>query len=246
MIDLNISVALTTYNGEKYISAQLDSIIQQFDVDDEIIISDDNSTDNTINIINKYVDNDLRIKLFINKRKGISSNFQNSISNSSNEIVFLCDQDDIWAEDKVITVKNYFELNKVILIISDAFIVDSNLNIINESYYKFRNSEKGIIRNIIKNSYLGCAMAFRKELKNIILPIPPKVPMHDMWIGIMAETNGEVLFVPEKLIYYRRHNGNATQSVSKTSMRQKILWRTNLVKEIILRKINYRKNLQGE
>ena len=97
---MSISIAMATYNGEKYIKDQLDSILVQLGKDDEIIISDDKSTDQTTEIIKKYIKEDSRIKLLEGPQKGFVKNFENALLNCSNEIIFLCDQDDIWLENK--------------------------------------------------------------------------------------------------------------------------------------------------
>lgn len=235
---MKISVAMATYNGEKFISDQIESILKQLDRNDELIISDDNSKDNTVEIIKGYMEKDDRVKLIFNYKKGIISNFDNAISHSSNDIIFLSDQDDVWVDNKVETIKNYFLEEKLTLVISDAYIVDSDLNTLQDSFYKSMNSSKGIMKNIIKNTYIGCAMAFKRELKEKILPIPAKVPMHDMWIGIIAERYGEVKFIPEKLIYYRRHESAATSY--DASLVQKFKWRKDLIFELYKKKCRFK------
>jgi len=230
---MNISVAMATYNGQKYISEQIESILDQLNENDELVISDDNSNDSTIEIIKGYMDKDSRIKIYFNNEKGIISNFQNAISRCHNGIIFLSDQDDVWLDNKVETIKRYFSEKDLTLVISDAYVVDSNLKMIQDSFYKIRKSRKGILKNITKNTYIGCAIAFRSELKEKILPIPDKVPMHDVWIGIIAEKYGHVKFIPEKLIYYRRHESAATNY--KSSLIQKLKWRENLIVELYKR-----------
>ncbi len=204
----SISVAMATYNGEKYIKEQLDSILCQLKESDEIIISDDGSSDNTIKIIESYKDK--RIKLIEGPKKGIKKNFENAIKECQNEYIFLADQDDIWVNNKVEIVLSYFENKNIDLVIHDCDVVNNNLEVINESFYKLRNSKKGKIKNIIKNSYIGCCMAFKSSLKYKVIPIPNNIEMHDQWIGLRIEKYGHVLFIKEKLIHYRRHDNNAS------------------------------------
>lgn len=230
---MNVSVAMATYNGEKYIDQQIESILKQLNENDELVISDDNSKDKTIEIINSFVDKDSRVKVYFNKKKGVISNFENAISLSTKDIIFLCDQDDVWLDNKVQTIKNYFLEEKLTLVVSDAKVVDTNLNVINDSFYKMLKSRKGIVKNIAKNTYIGSAMAFRSELKERILPIPNNVPMHDAWIGIIAEKYGHVKFIPEKLFLYRRHDSVAT--TYDASLIKKLQWRKNLVIELYKR-----------
>lgn len=232
-----ISVALAVYNGEKYIAEQLNSILPQLMQEDEIIISDDGSIDNTLEIISQIGDG--RIKVYSNPERGVISNFENAISHTSGDIIFLCDQDDVWCENKVAAVKKYFSDSDANLVVSDAYITDESLKIESESFFKLMNSGSGFIKNFIKNTFLGCCMAFKKELKDIILPFPQKIPMHDSWIGLMVELNGKVLFIQEKLIYYRRHGNNATV-MKRDSLLQSILWRRDLAVALIQRSISNR------
>jgi glycosyltransferase involved in cell wall biosynthesis len=223
---MNVSVAMATYNGEKYLKQQIDSILSQLSNKDELIISDDHSSDQTLTIINNYIQEDPRVKLFMNDESGVTSNFENAIKRTQNEIIFLSDQDDIWKPEKVQTVKSYYEKHpEVQMIMSDITVVDSEVRPTIDSFYEFRGSRSGVIKNIIKNSYIGCAMSFRSELKPQILPIPRNVPMHDMWIGLVADMNKSALLIPEKLIYYRRHEDTVTTVENRSSLKEKILWR---------------------
>jgi glycosyltransferase involved in cell wall biosynthesis len=223
---MDVSVAMATYNGEKYLEPQIDSILMQLGTEDELIISDDHSSDRTVNIIQRYMKNDHRVKFFVNGESGVTSNFENAIKHTQNEIIFLSDQDDIWKPEKVQTVKDYYKRNPNIqMIMSDITVVDNELNTTIESFYHFRGSRAGVLKNIMKNSYIGCAMSFRKELKSKILPIPRNVPMHDMWIGLVADMNKSALLIPEKLIYYRRHDANVTTVENTSSLKEKLLWR---------------------
>lgn len=209
MKDNSISVAMATYNGEKYITKQIDSILNNLNNNDEIIISDDGSTDNTINIIESY--NDKRIKLFNGPKQGLIKNFENAISHCNNNYIFLSDQDDIWASNKKEEILKTFKKTNSDLIIHDCKVFDSKTNkILIKSFFNFRKSKKGIFKNIIKNSYIGCCMSFKKELLNYLLPFPNHIPMHDQWIGLIAEKKGKVYFLNKKLINYRRHEDNKT------------------------------------
>lgn len=238
---MNVSVAIGTYNGEKYLREQLDSILIQLNEEDEIIISDDNSNDKTMEILKEYEEKYKKIFIYKNKDKGVISNFENAISHTSKDIILLCDQDDVWLNNKVEVIKNYFKNSNASLVMSDCYVVDSKLKVIEESFFKLRGTKKGILKNIIKNSYLGCAMAFRKEMKNKILPIPSNTPMHDMWIGILAEVYGEVIIGEEKLFYYRRHEHNVTKINKKIDLKKAIFWRITLVVNLIKRRSKIRK-----
>lgn len=208
--NIRCSIVMATYNGEKYIKEQIESILKNMKDNDELIISDDGSTDNTIRIINEHKDN--RIKLIEGPRKGVKQNFANAIKKTEGRYIFLSDQDDIWAENKIESVLNAFENNKVTVVVHDTEVIDENLNVTIPSFFEYRKSGKGVIKNIYKNTYIGCCMAFKANLKNYILPIPNNIEMHDQWIGILGELKGEgSFFLKEKLIKYRRHSNNVSQ-----------------------------------
>lgn len=229
-----ISVCIATFNGEKFIPEQLNSILPQLNDEDEIIISDDSSTDNTINIIKSYKDNRIKI-LSNNKFHSPVLNFENAIKQAKGEFIFLCDQDDVWLPNKIMVMKEY--LKKYTLVVSDCNIVDTNLNIIEKSFFKLNKSYPGFWKNLYRNSYIGCCMAFRKEILAHILPFPHNIPMHDIWIGLLAELNGNVHFIDEPLMLYRRHGNNASFSgeKSKYSFSYKIKYRITLLFNIIKR-----------
>lgn len=207
-----ISVCMATYNGAKYIKEQVDSILAQLSYDDELIVSDDGSTDNTLDILRSY--NDKRIIIYSNdNRKSIVGNFENAIKHSQGEYIFLSDQDDVWLEGKV--EKCVAALQHADLVLHDA-IVWNGVEIINESFFRLRNAKKGYINNLIKNSYIGCCIAFKKNLKSKILPFP-NVAMHDIYIGLIAERYFKTTFIYESLLLYRRHGANASQTSEKST-----------------------------
>lgn len=205
--DYYISVAMATYNGERYVRDQIYSILKELKSYDELIISDDGSYDDTLKIIRNI--NDPRIKLIKGPRMGVKQNFANAIKNCTGKYIFLADQDDIWLNGKVDKVLNEFK-DGVTCVLHDAKIVDEKLNIINDSFFGFRKSKLGKINNIVKNSYIGCCMAFSKKLKPFILPIPDDIEMHDQWIGLLSEKYGKSVLLNEPLILYRRHGENTS------------------------------------
>lgn len=238
---MNVSVALAAYNGEKYIEAQLQSILSQLSEGDEIILSDDGSSDRTLELAENLKSN--RISIVHNPGKGVKSNFENAIRHAGNEIILLCDQDDVWSGNKLDVIKKHFSETKADLIVSDAYVTDENLNTIHDSFYELMNSGGGFIKNFRKNTFLGCCMAFKSSLRDVILPFPERIPMHDSWIGLMAELNGKVLFIPDKLVYYRRHGQNATV-LKRDSIIQSLIWRKDLLWEIIKRHYSIKKDVK--
>jgi glycosyltransferase involved in cell wall biosynthesis len=196
------SICIATYNGEKYIYDQLVSILTQIDQNDEVIISDDGSIDRTLDIIRNL--NDPRIIILNGNFQNVIMNFENALNYAKGECIFLADQDDIWLPykySKCLTLLNVFDL-----VVSDAFVTDDKLDIIEQSFFKHYGSGKGIIKNIIRSTYFGSCMAFSKKILNVALPFKDYNEIgHDLWIGLIAEMTGKVLFLNEPLILYRRH-----------------------------------------
>lgn len=231
---MRISVCMATYNGEKFIKEQLESILCQLGENDEVIISDDGSTDNTKYIIEAFKDK--RIKFFKNSGpKGVVHNFENALNKSSGDYIFLSDQDDVWNKGKVDKV--VYELQKCDLVLTDAYVVDSVGSIIHKSFFELNRSRKGFFKNIIKNSYLGCAMAFNRKTLEACLPFPSKIPMHDWWIGLIAEKKYKVVHISDKLINHRRHSNNTSFSGenSEYSFLTKLKFRLLIIKELFLK-----------
>lgn len=237
-----ISVCIPTYNGEKFIYQQIISILSQINSDDEIIISDDGSTDKTLDIIKSF--NDDRLKIFYNNKikskysfNLTTQNLQNALLKARGEIIFLADQDDVWIDNKIERCINYLK-NGYDLILHDCAIVDQNNNLIDKSYFKLNNSTPGIFNNIVKNSYLGCCMAINKKVLDYALPFPKDIP-HDIWIGLIAEEFTKVKFLQEILINYRRHGNNLSASGEKSSntLLFKIKYRAIILREFINRSL---------
>jgi len=234
-----ISVCIATYNGEKYIRRQIESIISQLSSEDEIIISDDNSTDGTIDVIKNM--NSSMIKIYLNDGiKGYTSNFENSLRKSSGDYIFLSDQDDVWTENKISKCISY--LKEYDMVVSDAFVTNSNLEVINASYYEMRKIRRTFIGNIIKFSYLGCCLSFKREVLDKALPFPKNHTLctHDNWLFIVAQAFKNVNIINDKLVYYRRHENTASSggTIDSTTLFFKIHYRLYLIGHLLRRAIS--------
>ena len=216
---MKISVCIATFNGGKYIKEQLDSIICQLNEKDEIIISDNGSIDNTIDIINQI--NSPLIKLvqlnnvIINdtsKSYAITSNFENVLKMAIGDYIFLCDQDDIWHPNKVNYCINEMQKNNLNLLLHDAQVINTNKEVLLDSYFSISNPNKSLFKNFFRNSFLGCCMVFDSKVLQKSLPFPKKLIAHDMWIGFISIYYCKIGIIDEKLIIYRRHNHNASPS----------------------------------
>lgn len=200
---------MTSYNGEKYIRVQIESVLANLCDEDELVISDDGSTDNTIPIIKSI--NDSRIRLIKGPQKGINMNFANAIGNCKGDIIFLSDQDDYWYPNKVENVLDVFKNDSNIFLVEhDARIVDSEGTIIEESFFAIRRVRQGFFKNWIRNTYHGCCLAFRKSLKQHLIVMPDKGCFHDQWIGLIAELQGKTYFLNTVLMDYKRYDNNAS------------------------------------
>lgn len=206
-----VSVCVGTFNGERFIEPQLASILAQLGTDDEVIVSDDGSTDGTLERIRRF--EDARVRIFEAPRLGVTRNFENALARASGRYLFLSDQDDVWLEGKLAASCEALETHS--LVITDCKVANVDGTPMHESYFALLGSGPGVLRNFLRNSYLGCCMAFRRELLELALPIPPGVA-HDYWIGMLGELIGQPLFLRRALLLYRRHGANASFAAGKS------------------------------
>lgn len=210
-----ISVALCTFNGEKYIEEQLDSIVNQTRPVDEIIISDDCSNDSTKELIDGYVKS-CHIPIFYYENKincGVTKNFENALSKCKGDIIFLSDQDDIWEKNKVEKMVAIFENNADCkLVFTDAVLIDSDGNKLNYSLWDrvgIKPQEAYNVKDFLGKRFVtGATVAFRHDILDKALPIP-ECWIHDAWLAINASIEpGAIIAYKEKLIKYRQHESN--------------------------------------
>lgn len=218
----NLAILMATYNGEKYIKEQIDSILEQTYQDFHLYIRDDNSTDNTINIINEYLEKYPQKIFFVQDgrtAKGACNNFMFLLEHVYNmnkyEMFMFADQDDFWIKDKVeLTVNEYNKVvdkNQPILIHTDLFVVDSNLKLINQSFIKYSdlNASYGKFNNyLIQNNVTGCTTFVNKSLVKLIDFSIKDICMHDWYFALIASAFGQVIFIDKQTIKYRQHGSN--------------------------------------
>lgn len=223
---MRISVCLASYNGEKYIKEQINSILSQLKQDDELIISDDGSSDKTIAVVNDIVDP--RVKLINNLgERGYTRNFENALKEAQGDIIFLSDQDDVWVDHKVETMLKQLESSD--MVISNAMIVDEQLNVLNHSHFDLHKVRKGFWNNFLKTRYIGACMAFKRNVLTKALPFPKyqEYCAHDYWLAIIGEAYFKVEIVDKPLLFYRRHDKNASSGgeISRNSFFKKVFIR---------------------
>lgn len=209
-----ISVCMATYNGGKYIREQIDSILPQLSSTDELIISDDGSTDDTVEIIKSYSEPRIKLLHFNRDKTGLepvqmaTTNFENALKHARGEIIFLCDQDDVWLPNKVAVCKSYMD-NGIDLISHNYTVVTENLDFLRHSQYHKSFSFNRWRSLFGLCPFHGCSMVFNRSVLNRALPFPPKLQSHDRWIGWIACFGFKYLIpVNENLMLYRRHDGN--------------------------------------
>lgn len=218
-----IDILMATYNGEKYLVEQLDSIINQTYHNWNLLIRDDNSTDKTLEIIQNYHKKDKRIKILKDNKGnlGIVRNFEELLKSSESEFIMFSDQDDIWVENKLDMYLKMTEKikNKGFMIHSDAILFDKNKsNILKDTFISKKAINRGL-ENVFFNYFVqGATILISKEIKNFILPFPKEVYLHDRYIHLISELFFERIFVNKALIYYRQHGDN--QIGAKNTIRE--------------------------
>ncbi|MCQ2478667.1 MAG: glycosyltransferase family 2 protein [Clostridia bacterium] len=225
-----ITVLLATYNGEKYISEQLDSLINQTYTDFRIAISDDGSTDKTPEILNeyqkKYPD---KIEILGGEKSGSAkNNFMKLLLHCNGGYVMFCDQDDYWQSGKIEkTYKKMLESEKQfkgmpILIHTDICVADSNLNIISNSFFDFQRISPDFnkLNNVlVQNNVTGCTVMINEALLLELKKNPPKeFAMHDWWLNLVATLKGKVGYITEPTMLYRQHGDNEVGAKKATGI----------------------------
>lgn len=209
-----ISIALTTYNGQAYLSDQLDSYLKQSLLPNELVVCDDKSTDNTIKIIEEFkLTAPFEVVLVRNEiRLGFNKNFEKALSLCTGDIVFISDQDDVWLPEKISTVRKVFQRN-VRMVINDAWLVNEKLDNSGET-------KLGQLKRLglsISSHHTGCCMALRREVLEVLLPIPPQLWSYDPWINNLCQRLGFKKIIEAPLQLHRRHSDTATGGITNQS-----------------------------
>jgi glycosyltransferase involved in cell wall biosynthesis len=235
-----ISVCMTTFNGGRFVEEQIKSILCQLRAYDELIISDDGSIDDTLQIIEKINDN--RVRVIFNRKIippfkvcennfFVTANFENALNNVSGKFIFLCDQDDIWLPNKVEESLNALKSNKCSLVMSTINVIDSEGKV----FQKNSKLKKTSFWVALKRSqFLGSTMVFDRCFLNEILPFPKYTVSHDAWIGLIANFQNKLYFIDKPLIHYRRHGNNVTAKNSNP-LWFKLLYRMYFLYTVIYR-----------
>ena len=225
-----ITVLLASYNGERYIEQQLDSLLEQTYGDFKILISDDGSKDGTLGIIKDYIKRyPNKICLLEGEPTGSAKkNFMKLLNACNSEYMMFCDQDDYWNKEKIeITYKKMQELEAKrsglpLLVHTDLFVADAGLNIISESFFEYQkiSPDRNKLENVlVQNNVTGCTVMINKRLADMLkAKTPQKYIMHDWWINIIATAFGTVDYINQPTMYYRQHSDNEVGAKNATGM----------------------------
>ena len=233
MDNKTIDVLMATYNGEKYVAEQIESILNQTYSAIRLLISDDASTDGTRQILQEYAEKDKRIQLFFQENNlGYIGNFEFLLTKVENEIFMLCDQDDVWKEDKIQKTYEKCQIEQADLVFTDLEVVDEHLKTIYPSFNdymlltrKIKKYSSDYRMQYLYNCVTGCTLLSKKKYIPDMLPLPKesKYVVHDLWIALTVMLKGgKVAYLDEKTIYYRQH-GNNQIGTEKTSHKFKKL-----------------------
>lgn len=211
-----VSIVMATYNGEKFLRQQLDSILKQTYQHFELIVVDDGSLDNTLSILEEYIALDDRIHVFpAEKNLGVVKNFERGLKLAKGEYIALSDQDDIFRRDKIELMVNTLKANpKRDLVMSDLSLIDADGNQIALSMWRYANLKpkqgKPFYRLLYRNFATGCAMMIRRRLLEFAIPFPPNCIVHDWWLAVVAASSkaGGICLIDEQLTAYRQHSLN--------------------------------------
>ena len=230
---MTISVCIAAFNGSKYIKDQISSIICQLAVDDEIVVSDDCSDDNTVLILESF--NDSRIKIINNNANvGHVKNFERALSFAKNELIFLSDQDDLWLPGKVQTiVKLFLEDSELIFVHHSISLLDSEVGIVHPPFHILPNKDQYylsyLFRQLVSPNIWGCATAFRRDILKILLPFPVHVYAHDHWLGIVvAGSRKRIKLLNNCYVLRRLHDNNRTPISGGNNFKIKLVNRLKL------------------
>lgn len=231
-----VTILLATLNGEKYLKAQLESIAAQTYENWQLVVGDDGSTDQTLEILKEFQkEHPNQVIIYENNPPfgSAKGNFINLLRNSYGPHFMFCDQDDVWKRDKIYLTLQKMEAletrygDKVpILVHSDLSVVDENLEMVAESFFQYANLPKRVMLNrlVVQNSVTGCTVMINRCLQQFFLqqlPIP-KIIMHDYWAALIAKVFGKIGFVNEPTMLYRQHGHNSVGA--KDAMNIKFLY----------------------
>jgi glycosyltransferase involved in cell wall biosynthesis len=212
---MNISIVMATHNGRVHLEKQLQSLLAQTYLPQEIVISDDGSTDGTREMLSQYAGVHRHIHVLYAERQGINNNFQNSVSACKGEYIAFCDQDDIWEKDKLVHLAAAFSTN-TLLAYGKSVLIDAEDHQSPDSakeHLGFNNYRKGHLPYYFyfSNCISGHAMMVKRSLVETALPFPNEC-LYDQWLALIASAKSEIIHVPKAITFHRIHELNTTNN----------------------------------
>jgi glycosyltransferase involved in cell wall biosynthesis len=223
-VTVQVDILLSTYNGERYLSAQIDSLLHQTYSNWKLIIRDDLSSDNTMSLINHYRTR-YPDRLFVldnqSVKKGVVGSFECLLGASTARYVAFCDQDDVWDPDKLLLqVSKIRELelgngnSMPILVHTDLVVVDDQMRVISESFWEYQHLSPdrmdSLSRLLVQNCVTGCTVLLNRPLIQLVLPFRDGIIMHDWWVALIAASEGVICAIKAPTVRYRQHDSNDT------------------------------------
>lgn len=243
---MNVSICMATYNGARYLAAQLDSILAQMQEGDELIVVDDASQDSTMEILRAYGDPRIRVQANAANLGHVGS-FSAALDLARHPVMVLADQDDIWAEGRLAKLRDALARPRVWLATGNSRFIDANGAAIGPVHPDLDPADSArngsnILRIFTgKAFYYGCNMAFSHELARLALPIPAYVESHDLWLAMAANLAGANLHLGDVLLYRRIHGSNVTNANRPLwkKMKSRLIYLRSLLQLVLrCRKIN--------
>ncbi len=243
-----IDILLATYNGEQFLAEQIESILAQTYQDWQLFVRDDGSTDNTLNILQKYAETyPQKITIYeddLHNLGAMHSFEQLLIKCACNQYTMFCDQDDVWLPNKIeLFVQKMHEAearfaNLPLVIHGDMIVVDKKLNSIHHSFWQYSHIRPEILDDklyflAICNTITGCSCLFNQKAKQHMLPISAQAYMHDAWLGLTTLKNrGKIIPIFEATMLYRQHNTNTLGAVDYKHVRFDVAFKKKMAKQV--------------
>lgn len=230
---MKISVCMATYNGTKTIAKQLTSILKQLSANDQVVIIDDCSTDDTVRLVEQLTSH-FSGEIILKKNasnQGPIKTFETALGLANGDLILLSDQDDEWFDDKVSRITEVFIKQQADLIVHDAVVIGRQGESIDDSWnhYNQNNVNQTVVGNLIKNGFTGAMMAVSKKLLDDSLPFPDNIEMHDQWLFLVAKKKKlKIAVIEAPLMAYVRHGGNVT-GMTKRSINKVLIGRIKML-----------------
>lgn len=211
-----ISILVAMYNGSRFIVEQLESILAQIAPEDELLVLDDQSTDDSYAIAKAMEARHPGLKVIRSEQNGgVVKTFEALISLATKDIIFLCDQDDIWIAGRKGQMLAAMRDDLAVAVLANSSIYVDGERVREFFPTGYRPNTSSISKNFFKNNFIGCCMAFRREILTLALPFPDRISMHDWWLATCAMSMGKVTYSEQPSLLYRRHSANLSPSTRR-------------------------------